>query len=307
MKKKIKRLATLLLTCLLFAGILSACSTDKGEKEDTGQNTNTETNTDTETNKDTTDTNEEESELSGTITMSGSTSMEKLANVVAEAFMLEHPGVTVSPEFIGSSAGVEAVIAGTVNIGNASRNLKDTEKEAGAVENIVAIDGIAIIIDKANTVTNLTKDQLTKIYTGEITNWSEVGGAEQPIVVVGRESGSGTRGAFEEILEIEDMAKYSNEINSTGGVMAKVASTPGSIGYVSLDVINNSVITINLEGVEATADNIKAGNYFLSRPFVMATKGEITEQSELVQAFFEYLNSDDGKSLIESVGLITAE
>jgi len=307
MKKKIKRLATLLLTCLLFAGILSACSTDKGEKEDTGQNTNTETNTDTETNKDTTDTNEEESELSGTITMSGSTSMEKLANVVAEAFMLEHPGVTVSPEFIGSSAGVEAVIAGTVNIGNASRNLKDTEKEAGAVENIVAIDGIAIIIDKANTVTNLTKDQLTKIYTGEITNWSEVGGAEQPIVVVGRESGSGTRGAFEEILEIEDIAKYSNEINSTGGVMAKVASTPGSIGYVSLDVINNSVITINLEGVEATADNIKAGNYFLSRPFVMATKGEITEQSELVQAFFEYLNSDDGKSLIESVGLITAE
>src|SRR5690606_9252574 len=156
--------------------------------------------------------------LNGTITMSGSTSMEKLANVAAEAFMLEYPGVTVSAEFIGSSAGVEAVLAGTVNIGNASRNLKDTEKEAGAVENIVAIDGIAVIIDKTNTVTDLTKEQLTKIYTGEINNWSQVGGKDQPIVVVGRESGSGTRGAFEEILEIEDMAKYANEINSTGGV-----------------------------------------------------------------------------------------
>lgn len=291
MKKNRKGLVTLLLAFVLFAGVLSACSTDK--KEDTNQNTNTN--------------NDDDTELNGTITMSGSTSMEKLANVVAEAFMLEHPDVIVSPEFIGSSAGVEAVVVGTVDIGNASRNLKNTEKEAGAVENIVAIDGIAVIVDNSNTITDLTKAQLMQIYKGEITNWSEVGGAEQPVVVVGRESGSGTRGAFEEILEIEDMAKYSNEINSTGGVMAKVASTVGAIGYVSLDVLDNNVIAVNLEGVEANAENIKAGNYFLSRPFVMATKGEISEQNELVQTFFKFIQSDEGKSLIENVGLITAE
>ena len=157
------------------------------------------------------------------------------------------------------------------------------------------------------SIAELTKDQVIKIYKGEVTNWSEVGGADQPIVVVGRESGSGTRGAFEEILAIEDTAVYANEINSTGGVMAKVASTVGAIGYVSLDVLDGSVTAVQLEGVEATPENIKAGNYFLSRPFVMATKGEISKQSELVQAFFEYISSEEGKTLIESVGLIPGE
>lgn len=288
MKKKLRGIAALLFTCLIFVGVLSACGA-KGEEE--GNNTG-----------DTSD-----KKLSGTLTMSGSTSMEKLANTAAEAFMNKYSGVTVSPEFVGSSAGVEAVIAGTVDIGNASRNLKDSEISNGAVENIVAIDGIAVVVDKANTVTNLTKEQLTQIYTGTIKNWSEVGGTNQPIVVVGRESGSGTRGAFEELLEVEDSCSYSNEINSTGGVMAKVASTPGAIGYVSLDVLNNTVLAVQLEGIDPTAENIKAGNYFLSRPFVMATVGEISEQSELVQAYFEYIFSEEGKELIESVGLITAD
>ncbi|NLK26846.1 MAG: phosphate ABC transporter substrate-binding protein [Clostridiales bacterium] len=301
MKKKIKNVIVLFLTSALFVVALSACSTDNS-KEDSNQSLDTNDTRDINKGKD----NNFTKDLSGSITMSGSTSMEKLANVAAEAFMVEYPGVIVSAEFIGSSAGVEAVIAGTVDIGNASRNLKDSEKQSGAVENIIAIDGIAVIVDKANTVTNLTKDQLIQIYKGEVNNWSQVGGADQPIVVVGRESGSGTRGAFEEILEIEDMAKYSNEINSTGGVMAKVASTEGAIGYVSLDVLDNSVIAVNLEGVEATPENIKAGDYLLSRPFVMATKGEISEQNDLVQIFFEYMKSDEGKALIESVGLISA-
>ena len=145
------------------------------------------------------------SELSGSVTMAGSTSMEKLANAAAESFMEANPGVTVTAEFTGSSAGVEAVSAGSVDIGNSSRALKDSEKEAGVVENIVAIDGIAVVVDPANTVTGLTKQQLTDIYTGAVKNWSEVGGQDSVIIVVGREAGSGTRGAFEEILEVEEI------------------------------------------------------------------------------------------------------
>ena len=246
-------------------------------------------------------------DLSGSITMSGSTSMEKLSNALAESFMAKYPGVTVTAEFTGSSAGVESVLAGSVDIGNASRNLKETEKSAGAVENIVAIDGIAVVTDPANTVTDLTQDQLVSIYKGEIKNWNEIGGTDQPVVVVGREAGSGTRGAFEELLEIEDQCAYANELDSTGAVMAKVAATPGAIGYVSLDVLDDTVKTVAIDDVEPTVDNIKGGSYSLSRPFVMATKGEISEQSEAVQAIFTYLASDDGKALVESVGLITVD
>lgn len=252
-------------------------------------------------------TEEAASTLSGSITLAGSTSMEKFSNALAEAFMAKNPGVAVSAEFIGSSAGIEALLAGSADIGNSSRALKDSEKSSGAVENIVAIDGIAVVVDPANTVADLTKANLIDIYTGKVTNWSDLGGENMPIVVVGRESGSGTRGAFEELLAIEDQCTYANELDSTGAVMAKVASTPGAIGYVSLDVVDDTVIAESLEGVAATAENIKAGNYFLSRPFVMATNGEIAAQSENVQALFAYLASDEGKALIESVGLITVD
>ncbi|MCD8077080.1 MAG: phosphate ABC transporter substrate-binding protein [Lachnospiraceae bacterium] len=246
-------------------------------------------------------------DITGTISMAGSTSMEKLANAVAEAFPETYPGVTVTAEFTGSGAGIESLLAGSVDIGNSSRNLKDEEKEGGAVENIVAIDGIAVVVDTANTVEDLTQEQLIQIYTGEVTNWSDVGGEDQAIVVVGRESGSGTRGAFEEILGIEDACAYANELDSTGAVMAKVASTPGAIGYVSLDVLDDTVKAVTLEGVEATEENIKDGSYFLQRPFVMATLGEISEQSEAVQALFAWLQSDAGKEIIASVGLITVD
>ena len=188
-------------------------------------------------------------ELSGSISMSGSTSMEKFGNALAESFMEKYPDVTVTVEFTGSSAGVEAALSGASDIGNSSRNLKDEEKSAGAVENIVAIDGIAVAVDPKNTVTDLTKDQLISIYTGEVKNWSDLGGENMPIVVVGREAGSGTRGAFEEILGIEDKCVYANELDSTGAVMAKVASTPGAIGYISLDAVDDSVIALKLEGV----------------------------------------------------------
>lgn len=243
-------------------------------------------------------------DLTGTITMAGSTSMEKFANALAESYMLKYPGVTVTAEFTGSSAGIGSVLAGSADIGNSSRNLKEEEKSSGAVENIVAIDGIAVITDASNTAAALSTEQLTGIYKGEIGNWSEVGGDDAAIVVVGREAGSGTREAFEELLEIKDMCAYANELNSTGAVVAKVASIHGAIGYVSLDVLDDTVQTISLDGVEPTEENIKAGSYLLSRPFIMVTNGEIETQSEAVQEMFTYLKSEEGQELIKAVGLI---
>ena len=307
---KTRKLAALLSAAVLTAVSLTACGSNETTTE-ADPATQTESKADVAEDVQTEDTQAENAEadadLSGSISMAGSTSMEKLANAVAESFMEKYPNVTVSAEFTGSGAGIESVTAGSVDIGNSSRNLKDEEKAAGAVENIVAIDGIAVVVDPANTVADLTKDQLISIYTGETTNWSELGGTDEPIVVVGREAGSGTRGAFEEILEIEDTCAYANELDSTGAVMAKVASTPGAIGYVSLDVVDDTVVAVSLEGVEATAENIKAGTYFLSRPFVMATMGEISEQSEAVQALFDYLASEEGKEVISSVGLINVD
>ncbi len=249
----------------------------------------------------------EAADLSGSISMSGSTSMEKMANALCESFMEKYPDVNVTVEFTGSSAGVESVLSGKCDIGNSSRELKEEEKSSGAVENVVAIDGIAVVVDTNNSVADLTKDQLVGIYTGEIKNWNEVGGENMPIVVVGREAGSGTRGAYEEILGIADQCVYANEIDSTGAVMAKVASTPGAIGYISLDALDDSVNCLMFEGVEATAENIKSGDYALNRPFVMATNGAIEEQNDLVKALFDYVYSAEGQELMASVGLITVK
>ena len=248
-----------------------------------------------------------EEAVSGKITLAGSTSMEKLSNAAAEVFMEKYPEITVTAEFTGSGAGIEAVTAGSVDIGNSSRNLKDEEKAAGVVENIVAIDGIAVIVNNENVVADVTKDQLADIFKGNITNWSELGGADEPIVVVGREASSGTRGGFEELVEVEDECAYANELDSTGAVVAKVSATAGAIGYVSLDVIDDTVKALNLDGVEASVETIKVGDYFLCRPFVMATKGEIAEQSEAVQTWFAFLQSEEGKEVISAVGLVLVD
>ena len=312
--KNLKKLTALAGICAVTVASLAACG-QSGTTTETKADTNaaqTEAGSQAaestaDSAKDTQAASEASADLNGSITMAGSTSMEKLANAVAEAFMEKYPNVTVNAEFTGSSAGIESLLSGSVDIGNSSRALEDSEKQNGAVENIVAIDGIAVVLDPANTVTDLTQDQLVQIYKGEVTNWKDLGGSDEPIVVVGREAGSGTRGAFEELLGLEDACQYANELDSTGAVIAKVASTPGSIGYVSLDVLDDTVKALKLEGVEPTAENIKAGNYFLSRPFVMATKGEISEQSEPVQALFDYLSSAEGKDLISSVGLITVD
>lgn len=283
MKKNFKRFAAIFAAAVVMVGGLTACG---------GGNTDTES---------------ENAQLSGTINLNGSTSMEKLALALKEGFMTANPGVTVNVEFTGSGTGIQSAIDGTTDIGNSSRALKDEEVSSGLVENIVAIDGIAVIVNKSVTATDITSEQLAKIYKGEIANWSEVGGADEPIVVVGRESGSGTRGAFEELLEVEDLCNYAQEIDSTGGVLSTVANTAGSIGYVSLDVIDDTVAVMAIDGVVASEENIVAGDYMLSRPFVMATKGAISEQSELVQAFFEYIESEEGQSIIKQVGLILPE
>ncbi|SCZ79219.1 phosphate ABC transporter substrate-binding protein [Pseudobutyrivibrio xylanivorans] len=248
--------------------------------------------------------NVESVELNGTIKLAGSTSMEKLCEAMAESFMERNPGVTVTVEYTGSGAGLESLAAGSVDIGNASRGLKDEEKASGAVENIVAIDGIAVITNKSCSIKDVTSKNLAKIYSGEITDWAELGGKEQPIIVIGREAGSGTRDAFEELLEVKDGCVYAQELDSTGAVLAKVATTPGAIGYVSLDVVDDTVSGLKIDGVEPTEEEILAGNYMLQRPFVMATKGEMSGQNELVQAWFNYINSDDGKEVIKQVGLI---
>ena len=280
-----KKLLTVLLTVLMVLG-LSACS----------NNSAADRNTDKENNQIET--------LSGKLSLSGSTSMEKVCEALAETFMEEYPDVTVTVEYTGSGAGIESVTNKMVDIGNSSRALKDTEKEKGVVENVIAIDGIAVITNNSNEVENLTKEDLIKIYTGEIKNWKELGGKDENIVVLGREAGSGTRGAFEELLGIVDSCVYAGELDSTGGVKAKVASTEGTIGYVSLDVVDDTVKALKLDGVEATEANIKAGSYLLSRPFVMATNGEISAQNEIVQTWFDYIKSAEGQEVIKSVGLI---
>ena len=243
-------------------------------------------------------------ELNGTLALGGSTSMEKLCEAMSESFMEANPGVTVTVEYTGSGAGLEALAAGSIDIGNASRELKDTEKENGSVENIVALDGIAVITEKSNTVTDISAEDLAKVYKGEISNWKDLGGDDQPIVVIGREAGSGTRDAFEELMEVKDACVYAQELDSTGAVLAKVASTPGAIGYVSLDVVDDTVIGLKIDGVEPTEEQILAGNYVLQRPFVMATTGELSEQNEIVKAWFDYIGSETGKEIIKKVGLI---
>ena len=284
-----KKLLTVLLTVLMVLG-LSACSNSTANEENTND-ANNEAETQAET-------------LSGKLSLSGSTSMEKGCEALAETFMENYPDVTVTVEYTGSGAGIESVTNKMVDIGNSSRALKDTEKEKGVVENVIAIDGIAVITNNSNEVENLTKEDLIKIYTGEIKNWKELGGKDENIVVLGREAGSGTRGAFEELLGIVDLCVYAGELDSTGGVKAKVASTEGTIGYVSLDVVDDTVKALKLDEVEATEANIKAGSYLLSRPFVMATNGEISAQNEIVQTWFDYIKSAEGQEVIKSVGLI---
>ena len=305
-----KKLLALLMSLTMTAALIGCGSADQTASAETAETTEATEETTEDTVEDTAASEAEATEeasaadLSGTISLAGSTSMEKLCEAMSESFMETYPGVTVTVEYTGSGAGLESLASGSVDIGNSSRHLKDEEVAGGAVENVVAIDGIAVIVDPANSVSDIPADKLAAIYKGEITNWSELGGNDEAIVVIGRESGSGTRDAFEELLEVKDACKYAQELDSTGGVKAKVAATPGAIGYVSLDVVDESIKAVSIDSVEPTEANIIAGDYLLSRPFVMATNGEISAQNDLVKGWFDYISSDAGKDVIKSVGLI---
>ena len=247
----------------------------------------------------------EGSELFGTMMSLGSISMSKIKGNLSEQFSTDNSGVTVSVEGGGSSAGVEAAANGTADLGLASRALKDEEKEQGLVENIVALDGIAIIVNADNAVADLSVEQIAKIFTGEITDWSEVGGEAGDIAVIGREAGSGTRDGFESITETADSCKLDQELTSTGAVIEAVRGNAAAIGYASLSEVEgqDGVSAITVDGVECSESTILDGTYKIQRPFVIVTK-EGAEMSAQTEAFFDWAMSTDAADLIRQAGAV---
>lgn len=241
--------------------------------------------------------------VSGSVTMSGSTSMESLVNALGDAFSKANDSkVTVDVQAGGSSVGVTNAKDGITDIGNSSRSLKDDEKAFGLKETVIALDGIAVVVNPANAVVNLTKDQIAKIFTGEIKNWKEVGGKEKAIVVVGREAGSGTRDGFEGLLKIKDKCKYTVEVNETGIVKTKVASEAAGIGYISLGVLDTTVKALQVEGVAPSEKTVKDTTYVLQRPFICLTKAETTPQTT---AFLDFMGSPAGQEIVQKKGFVT--
>ena len=243
--------------------------------------------------------------LSGTVSTDGSTSMEKVIGALSEAFMEANSKVTVTYNPTGSGTGIQAVQEGRCDIGLSSRALKDEEKASGLKETILAYDGIAIIVNPANPVEDLTLEQIADIYTGKITNWSELGGSDSEIVLIGREAGSGTRSGFEEIVEVKDLCQYRQELSSTGDVIATVAQNPGAIGYASLASVKETVKAVKVGGVTPSEETVKDGTYAIQRPFVLVTKEDVT-LSETAQAFFDYAVSKDANAVVIAAGVVPA-
>lgn len=240
---------------------------------------------------------------SAVVNTDGSTSMEKVMGALIEGYREVDSDVTVNYAGTGSGSGIEAVLAGTCDIGLSSRELKAEEVEKGAVAHVVALDGVAIVVNPENPINDLTVEQIAAIFTGEISNWAQLGGADAPIAVYGREAGSGTRGAFEEIVGVEDACRYTNEYSSTGDIIGNVASNPNGIGYASLSNVNESVKALSVEGTPCTEETVKDGSYSIQRPFVMVTNGNIT-LSEAAQAFLNYALSDEVAEYIAAAGAV---
>ena len=243
--------------------------------------------------------------LSGTVSTDGSTSMEKVIGALGEAFMEANPDVTFTYNPTGSGSGIQAVQEGRCDIGLSSRALKDEEKAAGLTETILCYDGIAVIVNPENTVEDLTLEQIAAIYTGEIKNWSEVGGADAEIVLIGREAGSGTRSGFEEIVEVKDKCQYRQELSSTGDVITAVSQNPGAIGYASLASVKDTVKAVKVGGVTPSEATVKDGTYAIQRPFVLATKTDV-KLNDAAQAFFDYVTSPDANEIIVAAGVVPA-
>lgn len=239
----------------------------------------------------------------GTVSTDGSTSMEKVIGALGESFMEANSGTTFTYNPTGSGSGIQAVSEGRCDIGLSSRALKDDEKASGLKETIVALDGIAIIVNPQNPVKDLSLEQIAKIYTGEITNWKDVGGEDAEIVRIGREAGSGTRDGFESITETKDACQYRQELTSTGDVITTVSQNPNAIGYASLAAIKDSVKALTVNGVAPTEATVKDGTYLVQRPFVLVTK-EGAALSETAQKFFDFATSADAASIISAAGAV---
>ena len=286
-----KKTLALILTLALSLAALTGC----GSKTETPADTNTDSSAQTEA----------PAALSGSVSTNGSTSMEKVIGVLSEQFMADNSGVTVTYDPTGSGAGIEAASNGSADIGLASRALKDEEKAGGLTETIVALDGIAVIVNADSKVADLTVEQIGKIFTGEITDWSEVGGDAGPISCIGREAGSGTRDGFESITGTKDACKLDQELTSTGGVIEAVAGNPNAIGYASLSAVEgkNTVKAVTVGGVACTEATVLDGSYAIQRPFVLVTKTGVT-LSPIAQAFFDYATSSAASQLIKAAGAV---
>ena len=240
----------------------------------------------------------------GSVATDGSTSMEKVIGALGEAFQNE-TGINFTYNPTGSGSGIKAVQEGRCDIGLSSRDLKTEEKEAGLSGTVLAYDGIAVIVNPENPVADLSVETIAKIYTGEITNWSEVGGNDAEIVLIGREAGSGTRDGFESITDTEDACKYRQELTSTGDVITTVAQNPGAIGYASVASVKNTVKAVTVDGVAPTEASIKDGSYVVQRPFVLVTKTGV-ELSDAAFKFFTYITSTDANEIISAAGVVSA-
>ena len=267
-----KKIMTMVLALVLALGVMSACSADK---------------------------------LSGSVATDGSTSMEKVIGVLGESFMEMNPDVTFTYNPTGSGSGITAVSEKRCDIGLSSRALKDEEKNNGLTETVLAYDGIAIIVNPENKIDDLSVEDIARIYTGEITNWKDLGGADAEIVVIGREAGSGTRDGFESITGTKEKCLYRQELTSTGDVITTVSQNPDAIGYASLSAVTDTVKALTVGGVAPTEDTVKDGSYVVQRPFVLVTRTD-EQLSEAAQAFFDYATSADAVELIAKAGAVSA-
>ena len=281
-----KKSLAMLLSLTLCAGLFAGCSnSDSGTPS-----------------AEPTQTSSEPAKLSGNVATDGSTSMEKIIGSLGEAFTEMNPDVNFTYTPTGSGTGIQAAIDGTCDIGLSSRALKDEEK-ATLTETIVALDGIAIIVNPANPVSDLSVEQIAQIYTGEITNWKDVGGDDLEISRIGREAGSGTRDGFETITDTKEACKYNQELTSTGDVITTVAGNPNAIGYASLSAVKDSVKALTVGGVAPSEETVLDGTYTIQRPFVLATRtGEAL--SEAAQAFFDFATSADANEIIAAAGAV---
>lgn len=294
MSQRMKKISALMMALAMVFALASCGSSSNKDTADEGNTA------DVPAASDTTD-EAQPAQLSGTVSTNGSTSMEKVVSALIESFNETYPDVTVTYDATGSGTGINAVSEGTCDIGLSSRNLK--EEETGLTGTVVALDGIAIITNTDNAIADLSVEQIAGLFNGTVTNWSEVGGRDAPVVVIGREAGSGTRDGFESIVRVEDACAYDQELTSTGAVIAAVAANENAIGYASLASVTDEVNAVTVDGVECSEATILDGTYSIQRPFLMVTN-DSSELSPAAQAFLDYAASADVEEIIAAAGAV---